>query len=314
MHLVYIMLRAITGNPGSGKTYYAMNYLRKFTDYDKIYNQFILQSHVCLITNIDDVHVNHISVDQFMDWRLYLIDNIREFMAKYSYTRIIMIVDEAQRYFSNLKDNDIYYFFEYHRHLGIDIILISHNIYQLPRRLVSLCEYVIEAMPRIYRTVGFKYQNKDSITGSVIFTSHLRIDKSVFLLYKSFEHDESVKPTSIVAKKLVTSVAAFLIVIAGAYFWVLHGNLFDKSNLRSSQVVKAETFEYEIPKMEITDYRMVKNNNETDKLSDNIEQDEVKSYYTKVDADLYQSDDDIIPSGNCRGTVRTKDHIYFLYQ
>ena len=194
-----------------------------------------MNDEVLLITNIDDIKVRHITVDKFFEYRLYIVDNMREYLKQYRYKRAIIIVDEAQKYFSGIRDNDLFFFFEYHRHLGCDIFLISQSVSPFPKAPCYLAEYIVEALPRVYKTVGFKYRNKDTDTGEVIFTTYIRIDQSTFHLYKSFDVDEIVKPKPVVAMKLGAGVVAFVAIIAGAFFWVMHGNLF--ANNRNTKIV-----------------------------------------------------------------------------
>lgn len=307
------MFRIITGKPGSGKSYYATHYLRKFCTYDNVYNSLDLNDDILLVTNLDNIKVKHLSVDQFFEYQLYLVDNMREYLKQYRYKRAILIVDEAQKYFSSIRDNDLFFFFEYHRHLGCDIFLISQSVAPFPKRLVAIAEYIVEAMPRVYKTVGFRYQNKDTETGHVIFTSMLRIDQTVFMLFKSFETDEIVKPKPIVVYKLVAGVVAFFVVIAGAFFWVSKGNLFpDQMKKRAEIIYQRKNIN------EPLDVRkMVKNQN--DKLSkegeadtDNDISDDDSPAWAIIDRELMQ--DEVIPHGKVKGTVTTGDKVYLLFR
>jgi len=142
------MFRIIQGAPGSGKTFYAVNYLKKFTKYDKLYETMNLDSDVLLVTNIDEVKVQHMKVDEFRGLDLIEPETCRNYMRTHNYRRVVYIHDEAQRTFGGIKDNREFFFFEYHRHLGMDVFLIVQTVSSLPRRLTEICEYVIDAKPR----------------------------------------------------------------------------------------------------------------------------------------------------------------------
>ncbi len=307
------MFRFITGKPGSGKSYYATHYLRKFCTYDKVYNSLDLNDDILLITNLDDIKVKHLSVDQFFEYQLYIIDNMREYLKQYRYKRAILIVDEAQKYFSGIRDNDLFFFFEYHRHLGCDIFLLCHSIAPFPRRLVTLAEYIVEAMPRVYKTVGFRYQNKDTETGQVIFTSLLRLDQTIFMLYKSFETDEIVKPKPIVIYKLIAGVIAFFVVIAGAFYWVSHGNLFpDQMKKRDNMITQHRQQigkPLDVRKIYKEQNDKVEQENED---HDTADQDDTTPAFAVLDRKSVQHD--IIPNGKCKGTVTTDDKVYLLFK
>ena len=95
------MLRIIEGAPGSGKSYYAVNYLSSFVRYDKVYDTYIVDNSLLVITNIDSIRIKHISVDTFFSTQLYKTDNFLLYMKENNYKRAIVIVDECQRHFSS---------------------------------------------------------------------------------------------------------------------------------------------------------------------------------------------------------------------
>lgn len=225
------MLRIILGVPGSGKSYYAVNYLKQFIKYDKLYQTLLLDPSVMLVTNIEGIKVPHIKWEDYLESGMLNIDKTRQYMKENQYKRGVFIVDEAQRSLSGLKDNERYFFFEYHRHLGLDIFLIVQTLRALPQRLVELTEYVIDAMPRTYAILGFKYQMKDSKTGQVLYTKVIKINQDVFKVYKSFEVDEDskAKPKKVLLIRWVTSVGLLVAVIAFGMFGAKAGLFFNQN-------------------------------------------------------------------------------------
>ncbi len=241
------MLRIITGVPGSGKSYYAVHYLKKFVEYDQLYKEYILRSDVCLFTNIDSIRVNH-KVFNEKTLEFLTVEKFREYMQKHNYKRVIMIIDEAQRFFSTeaLKQqqniNDIYFFFEYHRHLGIDVFLITQSLKALSQRIVSLAEYVIEARPRtISISRIFLYDVKDVVSKMKLYTIKLPASNEIFQLYKSFEVEEFEKPRGLLQRKFLLGIAFFVIPLAIAVVLLKSGFLFSSMKKPSNSNVVASS-------------------------------------------------------------------------
>lgn len=82
-----IMFRIITGKPGSGKSFYAVNYVKRYTRYDKLYNTMHMDHDVLLVTNIDNISVPHMHTNEFYEKNLLNIDNIREYLKQNNYKR-----------------------------------------------------------------------------------------------------------------------------------------------------------------------------------------------------------------------------------
>lgn len=212
------MFRIIQGPPGSGKTFYAVNYLKKFTEYDKLYDSMILDSSVLLVTNIDEIKVHHMSIDEFRERDFIDPDTLKEYLKNNNYKRVVYIHDEAQKTYGGMKDNKEFFFLEYSRHLGIDVFLIVQTVSALPRRITDISEYVIEARPRTIGVIGFQYDLKDAKTGSKLGSITVKKDQDVFRLYKSFDISEIEPPKKIILRKLVVggvvmAVAAVLVVV-----------------------------------------------------------------------------------------------------
>lgn len=205
------MFRIVTGVLGAGKTFYAVNYLKKFCKYDKLYNTMILDSDVLLVTNITDIKVSHLTYDEFRELGLMDIDECKRYVMKFRYRRIIIIIDEAQRYFANLRDAKEFFFFEYSRHLGMDIFLIMQTINAIPRRLAEISEYIIEAQSRTKAIIGFQYAMRDSKNGDVLSRITIKKDTQVFKLYKSFDAAEIDKPKKVLLRKAFVGVCMVLV-------------------------------------------------------------------------------------------------------
>ena len=237
------MLRIIEGNPGSGKSYYAVNYLRKFCIYEKLYQQMNLNPDVLLVTNVDDIKVPHKTWLQFENEGLFDIKNLQAYIDNHNYRKIIIIIDECQNHFGGLKDNNKFFFFEYHRHLGMDLFLICQTISALPRRLVELSEFIIRAKSRVYTIAGFAYSLVGPRNGEIISSIHLRPDQSVFKLYKSFNIDEDskAKPKKIIRNKYIILAITVILILAGMKYYLSHGAFIPKTIKAQTNETKKET-------------------------------------------------------------------------
>jgi hypothetical protein len=219
------MIRVVKGTLGSGKSYYCVRYLTKYVTYDKLYESLILDYHVLLVTNLDGIKVNHITWEAFASEGLTNQERLQAFLARTGYRKIIVIIDEAQRYFSGMKDPEQFFFFEYSRHYGFDIFLICQSLYGLPKRLVELSEYVVDARSRSQTLTGFQYFLRDPVTGEKVSTQYLRTDKNVFKLYKSFKMDEDkkAKPEKIYLKNIIYITCLVLILGGFGYYYMKNG-------------------------------------------------------------------------------------------
>lgn len=216
------MIRVVTGNLGSGKTYYCVNYLRTFATYMPLYEHMVLDPSVLLVTNIDSVKVQHASYDDFRAAGLMDVERLKKYIEEKGYKRVVVIIDECQRYFAGLKDPQEFFFFEYSRHLGLDIFLIVQSVTALPRRLVELAEFVVEAQPRNLRVVGFRYFLRDSKTGQKLSVQGVKTDKKVFKMYKSFDAEESSRPQKTQLVKIVVAASVIIMVLLGANLALRH--------------------------------------------------------------------------------------------
>lgn len=218
-------IRIIQGVPGSGKTYYAVrhlaeNYFEKQED-----GRYELVRPCTIITNIDSFQPTHIRLQDAVKnaggVKNFFTESYQiEYSRLFEY-QIIYIIDEAQKLFrKHARDlNDVFTYFELHRHLGHDIYLITQNVKKLPTDLVVLTEYIIDAAPRSRSVIGeFKY--KWLSDGEVLKREGFRPDAGIFALYKSMDILESEKISNPVMKTFwVVMCVALLVIGAGVYYF-----------------------------------------------------------------------------------------------
>lgn len=222
------MIRIVEGVPGSGKSYYAMAYLTKYCDYDTFYDEFILKPGVLIISNIDGLKVKHKSLEELLKKYsiedFFTVENFERIQAQYKVSNILVLIDEAQKIFdSKFYNKDVFYLFQYHRHLGLDVFLLTQSRTTIARHLIPLCEYVIEAQPRSKGLAGtFRYKFL-SQKGQFLYHKVLKKDQKVFRAYKSFTFEEIDKPKNLLTRYAVALVVCFLICVAsfkGVFAWI----------------------------------------------------------------------------------------------
>lgn len=320
------MFRIITGIPGSGKSYYAVNYLRKFVEYDKLYDSMTMDKDILVVSNIENLKVQHMKIEEFSELGLFNLENYKKHMFEYRFKRMIFIIDEAQRIFSNIRDNELFYFFEYHRHLGIDILLILQTVASIPRRLTELAEYVIEAMPRSYAIVGFRYKIKDSKTGEVLYTSMMKKDLTVFRLYKSFETDEMEKPKQVVLRKYVMGIGIVSAGLLMAIYLLTSNGLGTKAMSANAKEINIKEIKkdeytmdnkssYESINKKIDQHNMVQKkddqNNETIK-TERTEREKLVPDYAIIERP--EDGKPVVPNEICKGYLDHKGTRYLIYK
>lgn len=137
---------SVTGKPGSGKSFWAVHHLvTKYFNWNEIHREFLPKFGAALVTNLDKLRLDHYELDEMIDKaggvnKFFTVDYQREVLKRF--IRIVYIIDEAGKYFPpGFKDEKVLFFFQYHRHLGIDVYLISVGLQDvLANGLVRLIE------------------------------------------------------------------------------------------------------------------------------------------------------------------------------
>lgn len=181
-------IHIIEGVPGAGKTYYAVqhlltNYFSKDAD-----GNYQAKSPVKIITNVDGFTPEHERLKDVIESS----GGVKRFFSKDFQGRVfekhgpvIYIIDEAQMIFDRkFYDREVFSWFEYHRHFGQTIYLITQAAGKLPRDVTCLVETVIRALPRSRSITGLEFRY-NLISGSHKKLSVLKIDKRIFEFYKS---------------------------------------------------------------------------------------------------------------------------------
>jgi len=238
------MLQMVEGPPGAGKSYFAVNYLVGYTKYDELYQEYVLNSDVLIISNIEGLKIRHWSLNQCLELKphdklssasedrikeFFSIENFENIQKRTGKKHIILCIDEAHELFPfSFKETSVYEFFAYHRHIGLDVIFLTQGLHATTRLFNPLFEFIIKATPRSKKIGGSFHYKYCDLRGKTLYTKPIRTKKNVFRAYQSFRQDEAVKPKSAVTRLLVFILVCFG--TGGLLFWSALNNLDKKAN------------------------------------------------------------------------------------
>ena len=238
-------IRIIQGKIGSGKTYYAVHHVLK--SYYKWSDE--LDSWVPKEKDIDVrvyTNIKNMKLGEDLDKTIQNAGGLSNFFNnKYQETfcmnsNVIYIIDEAQagNYFHRkFYDVNVFLFFQMHRHLGVDIYLITQDTRCLAKELRELAEYEIKAIRRS-NSIGKSFTYKFYSGDECFKTKRISKDKKVFGMYRSMIIGEGEKIKSVPFKHILIFVG--LIIGAGFIFKFGFMNIFqnmNKHNIRTTTTV-----------------------------------------------------------------------------
>lgn len=187
----------IDGVPGAGKTYYAVKHLLDTyfkKDADGIYQP---KKPVKIITNIDGFQLEHEKLNDIVKAsggvKVFFSKDFQEKIFE-KHGPVVYVIDEAQMIFDRkFYDREVFSWFEYHRHYGQNIYLITQAVSKLPKDVTSLVEYVIRALPRSKSVTGREFRYNHVSGRDILKRDAVLIKKKIFEIYKSASADEVEK-------------------------------------------------------------------------------------------------------------------------
>ena len=250
------MQAAVVGVPGTGKTFFMVSYLKKYFTYDPFFREYEIKSNVLIITNIAELKFYGAScwnvespeilgnpsegiTGRFTREEFFTVKNFQRIMEETGKKNIILALDEVQKdhYFPlGYKDPDVLFFFAYHRHIGVDILLGTQDAALISRSVLAQCEYLAHGALRSKKIMGaMSYKFTDN-RGNYMYSKTLRADPEVFSAYQSASVDEVHKPKNAILHWAI--VGFVFLLVAGGTFKLAIGQIKDRSKQSSNKAQK----------------------------------------------------------------------------
>jgi len=236
------MISIVYGVPGSGKTYYSVWWLKKrvLEDGDVF---FRVRSDRLLITNLRlrlDSEEGYIYVEDPHELAKYMdVDFWKSKLPYLQGKKVVFVIDEAQRFFHFYgSDSKVLYFLQYHRHLGVEILLITQTPRSIPQKVFELCEFVVESVPRSVNPFSWKYFRYRVLhpldRHEVLRRFHLPHDPAIFYLYNDVLYSldgEEERPSNVFLRYYVV-LGVFLFVFV-VFMRLFFSNFFSPVSFQS---------------------------------------------------------------------------------
>ena len=224
------MITIIDGLMGSGKTYYAVDFIFNHkNDYSKIYtniDSFKYQHNIKplkfsyvlgILEAAKAIYDQEDTSDQDI-WNYLFSEGFLNSSDSSEILPVLLVIDEAHNEFDK-KNELLTWFITYHRHLFIDAILITQTFNLIHYSYHKLFESILHAIPSSRQLIGnkFKYQKhiklpiQDGKFGTLTGEIYLKKDQEVFSMYQS---GDKVRSKSLINKYLYYII---VFVAAGAF-------------------------------------------------------------------------------------------------
>jgi zona occludens toxin (predicted ATPase) len=258
----------ITGTPGAGKSYYAVKRivedLKKDTNLvvsnidgldraklsfylgKEVNNLWTLDEFLATVLSFCNMHYDGNYRNAFLTilnvdyWKRFIIPKL---YGELGYRKVIFYLDE----FQSIIDEDTEltqlqkFFFDYHRHLGLDFFIITQSIQRMNKSIRNLVEIELRLINLRIFGISSMAVLKTIIGGVPVKKSIVKYDPKIFVLYRSalVEHMKGVKGKPPVILFVALAVAFFAIFQLGSYVKA-HGGIIPKPNVSQSQEKQAK--------------------------------------------------------------------------
>jgi hypothetical protein len=260
----------ITGTPGAGKSYYAVKRivedLKKDTNLvvsnidglDRAKLSFYLGKETNNLWTLDEFLATALSFcnlhydgnyrNAFLTvlnvdyWKRFILPKL---FGELGYRKVLFYLDE----FQSIIDEDTEltqlqkFFFDYHRHLGLDFFIITQSIQRMNKAIRNLVEIELRLINLRIFGISSMVVLKTIIGGVPVKKTVIKYDPKIFALYRSalVEHMKGVKGKPPVMLFVAIAVAFFSIFQLGSYVKA-HGGIIPKPEVKneSKKEVKNE--------------------------------------------------------------------------
>jgi zona occludens toxin len=235
------MVFVLTGVPGSGKSYYLVQYAEK--ELNKIDPITKEKKYKGVLHNISGY--KHGYYQDFGDFGLRRIMELYDYFLtikkekekdemlikkseELSLYKMLLIVDECHLYYVNDVTEEgkkryyaLLWFMSYHRHIYCDLVLATQNLSLIDTKFKAFAEYYVVAVSQSLRLgKSFKYNHYPSsrlIKKEKYKTEKMKPKKEIFELYTS---GDSVKVTS-AFKSIFNLIGFFIALLLLAYYFLM---------------------------------------------------------------------------------------------
>lgn len=207
------MIELITGKPGSGKTYLAVQRLL-----DLEVGKYVVYTNIAGLdaSAFREPEMVRKIPEDFREWatksaQIEWSDAVKEKFGR----PMLIVIDEAQMEFAS-RNPELLGWLSWHRHLGQDIWLICQHSKMLHSDYVNLAEYEVRSVKsQVLNMLVYQYR----MGGETFKTIRRRRDPKVFRCYRSFDQSEASK----VGFRLLWWAAGLMVVAIGGFCLVQYG-------------------------------------------------------------------------------------------
>lgn len=210
------MITYVTGVPGGGKSYYGVNYLyNNFAKYDYIYTNLNLKKDNKVFEfyefKIDILQKHLVKIKEIYDKNGSNKDDlIVNYLKENKLYNSIFVIDEAHNIFDDKNKNNelLMFLLTYHRHLHLDLILITQNLDLIYYKYLKLAEtYVVAQRQTLSITNKFLtyFFYSDYKLTQKYDTKKIVKDKKIYGLYVSGDF--------VTGKKVINKYFKYLLIL-----------------------------------------------------------------------------------------------------
>ncbi len=237
------MITLVEGNIGSGKTYFVVNeVLKKYFRFSETELKWIPRDDIefSLYSNIEGFHVakdlNEVIKEAGGLEKFFTADFQKKFTRLHKHVYVIDEVQQPGFFHRKFYNPDVFFFFQYHRHFGVDIYMITQDVNSVARDLQALPEYHIRAVRRSYAFAKeFRY---NYMVGNDIFRRRtFKRDLRVFSAFKSSCVNSSHEIVPF-ARKYFIYISFFVCVVIGGFYGLLKFRFNPPQEVENSVEVK----------------------------------------------------------------------------